>query len=82
MLLLEANKKSENKIKSQNKAVLSFKSASLKQCRQEKRACISRYPASQLKGERVHKTSRHSSRLGTQDHFHSLGNSFTSTPTS
>ena len=46
-----------------------------------RRACISRYPASRLKEEGIHKSSRHSSRLGTQDHFHSLGNSFVSTPT-
>lgn len=63
------------------KAMLSLRSASLEQCGQEKRACINWYPASGLKGEGIHKTSRHSSRLGTRDHFHSLGNSFISAPT-
>lgn len=46
-----------------------------------KRACISRHPASGLKGEGIRKTSTHSSKLGTRDHFHSLGNSVISTPT-
>lgn len=63
------------------KAILFLRPAPLGRGRQEKAACISRYPASGLEGEGIHKTSRHSSRLGTQDHFHSLGNSFISTPT-